>query len=72
MATIFESISLKGLRKTHLEQLLSYVEARDQEGWYYGNKEQWEARHHDIKNWLQSAVDYANSEGVKMPKKDKP
>lgn len=26
-------------------QLRAYINARDQEGWYYGNKEQFEARH---------------------------
>lgn len=38
MATVFESLDLSGLRKAHLVQLLSYLEARDHTGWYYGNR----------------------------------
>ena len=38
MATVFEEISLKGLRLAHLRQLQSYIEHREIDGWYYGNK----------------------------------
>ena len=68
MATIFESLSLNGLRKSHLEQLLSYIENRDREKWYYGNKDQFEKRHQEILNWITNAVNYANQEGIKLPK----
>lgn len=67
MATTFESISLVGLRLAHLRQLASYVHQRDEEGWYYGSKDQFEKRHADIIKWIDSAVRYAESEGVKMP-----
>jgi len=43
-----DSISIKGLRKTHLEQLSEYIHERDREGWYYGDREQFEARHQDL------------------------
>lgn len=69
MATTFESISLDGLRLSHLRQLSSYVHSRDEEGWYYGPKEQFEKRHADLVEWVDSAVRYAESEGVKMPNK---
>jgi len=74
MATTFESISLQGLRVTHLQQLQSYIYAResDQDGyWYYGNKKQFEKRHNELKTWINNAVDYATSEGAKMPKEKK-
>ena len=41
------------LTKTELEQLLSYVEDREREGWYYGNKEQFEKRHANIKKEIE-------------------
>ena len=68
MATVFEEISLKGLRLAHLRQLQSYIEHREIDGWYYGNKKQFEQRHDDLSNWIDRAVEYAESEGVKMPK----
>jgi hypothetical protein len=67
MAIVFDTLSLSGLRKTHLEQLLSYIEARDRDGWYYGNKNQFEKRHQDLLRWISMAVDYANEEGVVFP-----
>ena len=36
MAELFDRIELTGLRKAHLQQLLNYVEARDQWEWYAG------------------------------------
>ena len=71
MAETFESISLKGLRVTHLKQLLSYVYDRELTGYYYGDAKQFEKRHEEIRNWLENAVKYATSEGVKMPKEIK-
>lgn len=67
MSTLFSSMELTGLRKAHLQQLLSYVEEREREGWYFGNREQFEKRHNELKEWLKAAVEYAYSEGVVMP-----
>jgi hypothetical protein len=69
MAIVFETLSLAGLRKTHLEQLLSYIQQRDIDGWYYGNKKQFEARHQDLLRWISMAVYYANEEGIVFPRK---
>jgi len=69
MAIVFEDLSLTGIRKAHLSQLLSYIETRDETGWYYGNRTQFEKRHNDLKIWIQDAVDYAYKEGIVMPKK---
>lgn len=68
MATTFESISLKGLRISHLKQLSNYIHARDDDGWYYGPKKLFEKRHKELIKWIDSALEYAMSEGVKMPK----
>jgi hypothetical protein len=45
---VIETISIKGLRKSHLVQLVSYIHMRDRDGWYYGSKKQFEARHRDL------------------------
>jgi hypothetical protein len=68
MATTFESLSLKGKRITHLRQLLSYIEHREQDEWYYGNREQFEKRHKELKHWIKRAVEYGSCEGIVFPK----
>lgn len=47
MSIIIDSISIAGLRKTHLQQLANYIINAD-DGSYYGNKEQYRARHNDL------------------------
>ncbi len=47
-----KQVDISGLRKTHFQQLLSYIDNRDREEWYYGNKEQFEKRHDDLKKWV--------------------
>jgi hypothetical protein len=42
--------------KSHYEQLMSYAGARDREGWYYGNKSQFEKRHLQILKFLNEAI----------------
>ncbi|KKM80354.1 hypothetical protein LCGC14_1340720 [marine sediment metagenome] len=69
MATVFDEVSIKGLRVTHFYQLLSYMKDRDEAGWYYGNREQFEQRHKDLQKWLEGIIDYASSEGIIIPKK---
>ena len=69
MATTFESISLYGLRLAHLRQLQRYVQSRDDSGWYYGSKKQFENRHADLLVWINSIVKYAESGSIKMPNK---
>jgi hypothetical protein len=68
MATVFESLSLKGLRPAHLRQLLTYIEDVEEQGWYTAPKDQFEKRHQELKQWINDAVDYAYSEGVTLPK----
>lgn len=68
MSTVFESISLKGLRLTHLRQLQDYIDIAGESGIYWGNREYFWVRHADLKKWIDNAVQYAESEGVVLPK----
>lgn len=43
-----DSISIRGLRKAHIAQLVSYIRHRDIDGWYYGQRDQFEKRHADL------------------------
>ena len=67
MSTVFESMSLKGLRVAHLRQLLHYIEHGEGE-WYFGPRKQFEKRHEELKKWVSDALEYAMSEGVVMPR----
>jgi len=68
MATEFDCLPLKGLKKNHLRQLLSYLEQAEEDEWYYGNREQFERRHAELKRWLEDAVQYAYQDGVRLPR----
>lgn len=54
---MIKKIALKGLRLSHLRQLQAYIYDRDETGWYYGNKEQFEKRHTDLKTWIDNAIE---------------
>ena len=68
MATVFEYISLKGIRRADLQALSWILDNHIQSGEYWGNKEEFDGRMKRLKTWLDNAVDYAYSEGVKMPR----
>ena len=68
MATVFSEVNIRGLRKTHFEQLQRYIELAERGKCYYGNKIQFDKRHIEIKKWLKDIVDYANEEGIIIPK----
>lgn len=40
------------LRRSHLEQLDTYLNHVKQEGWYYGKKEQFVKRHEELQKWV--------------------
>ena len=71
MATVFESLSLTGLRLSHLRQLQSYIDHRDRDEWYYAPRDQFEKRHGELKRWINNAVEYGESEGVVFPRGNK-
>ena len=41
------------LRLTHLEQLEFYIDSFSENGFYYGNKEQFTKRHNELLEWAQ-------------------
>jgi len=55
MATVFESLSLKGIRPAHLSQLYSYIKTIENDGWYSGNRKQFNKRHKELKEWIEDA-----------------
>jgi hypothetical protein len=56
MKVLIENISIMGLRLTHFAQLMQYLEDRDREGWYYGNRKQFEKRHEELRQWLTNTI----------------
>ena len=68
MVTVIDSVDIKGLRKVHFEQMLTYLEEREREGWYYGPRRHFEIRHDDIKLWLQNVINLLGGDGVIVPK----
>jgi len=55
-----DTIRIKGLGTGHFKQLLSYLENREAEGWYAGNRAQFEKRHNELKEWLEGIIVYLN------------
>ena len=49
-------VSLLQLTEAEMRQLYSYCEERDRDGWYYGDKKQFEKRHAAIKNQLEQKL----------------
>lgn len=62
-----DSISIKGLRKAHLRQLVIYIRDRDKNGWYYGNKEQFDQRHADLLRLADRLEAIANDNDAVIP-----
>jgi hypothetical protein len=57
MTTVIDSVSIHGMRRTHFEQMLAYLEARDRSEWYYGNRMQFEVRHEQLRTWLEVIIE---------------
>jgi hypothetical protein len=68
MAHTVDSISIRGLRKTHLRQLVEYIRHRDDDGWYYGNREQFEKRHADLLELADRIENIANDNDARIEK----
>ena len=69
MATVIDSLDITGLRVTHFEQLREYLLHREIDEWYYGRRDQFEKRHKNLKQWLDSNIAQLKSEGVIVPDK---
>jgi len=54
---IFDYADIRGMRMSHFKQLLALIEMRDRSGWYYGNREQFEKRHKELKEWVEGIID---------------
>ena len=67
MAHTVDGISIRGLRKSHLRQLVSYIRDRDREGWYYGPREQFERRHADLLALADEIEAIANDADARVP-----
>jgi hypothetical protein len=48
---------------------MQYLEDRDIEEWYYGNREQFETRHEDLRQWLTNIIELVDSPDIRIPKK---
>ena len=66
MAHTVDSISIVGLRRAHLRQLSHYIWARDHDGWYYGNREQFEKRHADLLEFAARLDEIADDPDVRF------
>lgn len=69
MAYQLDSISLRGLRKAHLKQLVAYIRGHRKEGWFYGNRAQFQRRHQDLLRFAERLEALAGNPDVKMPPK---
>lgn len=49
-------MSVNDLTNAMLEQLQVYIQTRDETGWYYGNKEQFERRHQALIRWIETEI----------------
>ena len=45
------------LTKVMAEQMLSYLDDRDREGWYYGRKDYFEKNHECLKKNLENIIE---------------
>jgi hypothetical protein len=64
-------INIRGLRKAHLRQLAALIRAREDEGWYYGNKDDFEARQKDLLELANKLDQVANDPDFRIAKKVK-
>ena len=60
MATQIDTVSIVGLKRTHLIQLASYIddygEDGDKHGTYYGRKDYFDKRHKELEKWIDAVL----------------
>lgn len=70
MAHTVDSIDITGFRKAHLAQLAGYIHDRDSEsignGYYVGNKEQFEKRHADLLKFADRLMEMYNDSDLRI------
>lgn len=69
MAYVLDSVGIKGLRKTHFEQLLWYIERNQETCYHYSNKEQFLKRQEALSEWLQNIIEHIETADAIIPKK---
>lgn len=68
MANVIDSVSIRGLRKSHFKQLIGYLEEQEREGWYCGNRAQFQKRHQDLVHWIRDINHYLKNYDVRIAK----
>lgn len=68
MAILLDRVSIRGLRATHFEQLMNLLKEREEDGSYYGNKEQYMKRQAEVKAWLDGIIEMARDSDFRIPK----
>lgn len=72
MSVVIESLQIpRGWSKSYINQLANYVRKRDEEGYYCGNRKQFEKRHKEILEWLEEYEAYCDDFSVKFKPKSK-
>ena len=57
MEIVFEKkTTIKPLRLAHFNQIMAYIKDCEEQGWYYGNKAQFEKRRDEIKAWTEDCI----------------
>ena len=69
MADAFESVDIRGMRRAHFKQLLEYIDHIEEKGVYWGHRNQFWKRHHELRKWVESIVDRAYAPHTVIPSK---
>lgn len=56
--TVIDSLSIRGMKKSDFERLYTIFEEAQEEGYYFGRKDYWDASMKRLEKWLfESIVD---------------
>ena len=69
MTILLESIDISGMSPADFRQLERYMSHIEEEGVYWGNKEQFMKRHKRLKDWINGITERAYSSDYTIPKK---
>ena len=65
---VIESVSIVGLKRTHLVQLANYIAEAERQGLYYGRKDHFDKRHEDLKGWMERTLSATAGQHIKESK----
>jgi hypothetical protein len=66
MVFVTNVLPVAGMRKTHFQQLLAYIDWAEERGVYYGQKKHFDARHQDLKEWVEDVLDMLETTDTKI------